>query len=343
MPFHPEQEHINEPVEGKNKNDTVEPLALLVHPQQPLSYLERLIQAEIPTLKHNGREKLPDIVFRAEADHEESKRKQEKKKEENNNHEHENVAAYSGLGHEGPKRKDANWVRWSGSTEVGDFIRDAARGREFALDIEGFDQEVRVAVPSFRDRTHYMRVQLRKMSRDINGMSKIKNECDELAHKGAHRLAQGGFAALGTWWGIVYYVTFHTEMGWDLVEPVTYLVGLTTIMGGYIWFLYISRDLSYKAAMNLTVSRRQNVLYQLRGFDQHKWEQVVHEANALRKEIKIIAAEYDADWDEAKDLGSDEVMEVLEEAEEEKKDSKKEGKDKAKEDTKKEAKSSEKD
>lgn len=166
-------------------------------------------------------------------------------------------------------------------------------------------------------------------------MSKIKSECDELAHKGAHRLAQGGFAALGTWWGIVYYVTFHTEMGWDLVEPVTYLVGLTTIMGGYIWFLYISRDLSYKAAMNLTVSRRQNVLYQLRGFDQHRWEQLVHEANALRKEIKIIAAEYDAEWDETKDLGGEEVKEVLEEAEEDKKDAK----DKAKEDTKKEAKS----
>jgi hypothetical protein len=96
----------------------------------------------------------------------------------------------------------------------------------------------------------------------------------------------------------------------DLVEPVTYLAGLTTIMGGYLWFLYISKDLSYKAAMNVTVSRRQDALYQARGFDLHKWEQLVQEANALRREIKVVAVEYDVDWDEAKEVG-DEVKEVL--------------------------------
>ncbi|KAH7148357.1 hypothetical protein EDB81DRAFT_946561 [Dactylonectria macrodidyma] len=305
MPFHPKQEHINEPVEGEDirKSDTVEPLALLVHPQQPLSYLERLIQAEIPPLRYNGREKLPDIVFRAEADQEESHQKHGKPDS--------NVASYSGLGREGKHRKHATWVRWSGSTEVGDFIRDAARGTEFAIDIEGQNQELRVAVPSFKDRTYYMRMHLKRMSREIDAMAKIKNECDNIAHKGAHRLAQGGFAALATWWGIVYYITFHTEMGWDLVEPVTYLAGLTTIMGGYLWFLFISRDLSYKAAMKVTVSKRQNALYQERGLDPSKWEQLVHDANAMRREIKMVAAEYDAEWDELKDLG-EEVKEVLE-------------------------------
>ncbi|KAM6516293.1 hypothetical protein FALCPG4_014482 [Fusarium falciforme] len=311
MPFHPEQEHVNRPVgeDVKDADDTVEPLALLVHPQQPLSYLERLIQAEIPPVHYKGREKLPDIVFRAEADQEEQHGKKDDKKNG------ANVASYSGLGHEGPSRKEANWVRWSGSTEVGDFIRDAARGREFAIDIEGYRKELRVAVPSFRDRTYYMRMRLRRMSRDIDTMAKVKNECDALAHQGAHRLAQGGFAALAGWWGVVYYVTFHTQWGWDLVEPVTYLAGLSTIMGGYLWFLYISKDLSYKAAMRVTVSKRQTALYQERGFNQQKWEQLVHEANTLRNEIKVVASEYDVDWDENKDLGGEEVKKVLEEEE----------------------------
>ncbi|GFP60141.1 calcium uniporter protein 5, mitochondrial [Trichoderma asperellum] len=308
IPFHPEQDTINESEDEnyKRKGERVEPLALLVHPQQPLSYLERLIQAEIPPLLVRGREKLPDIIFRAEADHQEFPgRSGERGKS--------NVASYSGLGREGPtKDKEANWVRWSGSTEVGDFIRDAARGREFAINIEGFHQELRVAVPSFKDRTYYMRLQLRRMSKDIDQMSKIKSECDLLAHKGAHRLAQGGFAALAGWWGVVYYVTFHTEFGWDLVEPITYLAGLATIMGGYLWFLFISRDLSYKAAMNITVSRRQHALYQERGFDPQKWEHLVHEANTLRREIKAAAVEYGYDWDEMKDLGGEEVKEILE-------------------------------
>ncbi|KAK7218274.1 hypothetical protein V2G26_006277 [Clonostachys chloroleuca] len=157
-----------------------------------------------------------------------------------------------------------------------------------------------------------MRMNLRRMSRRVDRMAKIKNECDQIAHRSAHRIAQGGFAALVGWWGVVYYVTFHTEMGWDLVEPITYLAGLTTIMGGYLWFLYISRDLSYKAAMNITVSRRQHALYQERGFDQQTWDQLIQEVNLLRREVRIVASEYGVEWDETKDLGGEEVKEVLE-------------------------------
>jgi calcium uniporter protein, mitochondrial len=342
MPFHPDQEHINEEDRlSKDRSDPaeqVEPLALLVHPQQPLSYLERLIQAEVPPVKVGDREKLPTVLFRAEADYEE-----ESGGKTDLNRPRDNVASYSGLGREGPERSEANWVRWSSSTEVGDFIRDAARGREFAIDIEGHDRELRVAVPSFKDRTYYMRMNLRNLSQEVDKMSKIKLECDNIAHRGAHRLAQGGFAALSGWWGIVYYVTFHTDAGWDLVEPVTYLAGLTTIMGGYLWFLYISKDLSYKAAMNITVSRRQNALYQERGFDQHRWEQLVHEANALRREIKFVAREYDQEWNETKDLGGEEVKAVLEREDDSRKDRRKKDRTEKKEDTKQAPKKEEKD
>ncbi|GKT66174.1 siderophore biosynthesis protein [Colletotrichum tofieldiae] len=308
LPFHAEQSRITQTPKNDDEREEIAPLALLVHPQQPLSYLERLLQAEIPPIDDGRRERIPKIYFRAEADHQETKpdRRSSQKQEGN-------VASYSGLGHEGPKRDrdDTNWVRWSSSTEVGDFIRDAARGREFSIGIEGYNQELRVAVPSFNDRTYYMRIRLRRMSRRVEELAKLKQECDYLAHRGAHRLAQGGFALLSGWWGVVYYVTFHTDFGWDLVEPVTYLAGLTTIMGGYLWFLYISKDLSYKAALNITVSKRQQALYQERGFDPSAWEALVHEANSLRREIRFVATEYDVDWDETKDLGGEEVQEVL--------------------------------
>lgn len=313
-------------------NDSIQPLALLIHPQQPLSYVERLIQAELPPVVEDGKEKIPNIYFRAEdsaaSENRPTTRKEARARDENADEksklQHEDrdtpqnphVASYSGLGHEAEDThsdKDKAWVRWSSSTEMGDFIRDAARGREFAIEVEGYNLEMRVSVPSFNDRTYYMRMRLRRMSRQIEELAGIKRECDEVAHRSAHRLAQGGFAALAGWWGVVYYVTFQTEWGWDLVEPVTYLVGLTTIMGGYLWFMYISRDLSYKAAMNVTVSKRQNALYETRGFDMHRWEQLVNEANGLRREIKTIAAEYDVDWDEMKDLSySKRVKKVLE-------------------------------
>jgi len=204
-------------------------------------------------------------------------------------------------------------VRWSSSTEIGDFIRDAARGKEFAVEIEGASKEIRVGVPSFNDRTHYLRVRLRKTSKRLENMAQVKKECDDLAHKGAQRLAMGGFGVLLSWWGTIYYLTFRTSYGWDTMEPVTYLVGLSTIMLGYLWFLWHNREVSYRAALNLTVSRRQNTLYASRGFDARKWENLIEEANALRKEIKTVAEEYDVEWDEKIDEGSEEVHNALKE------------------------------
>ncbi len=84
-------------------------------------------------------------------------------------------------------------------------------------------------------------------------------------------------------------------------------------MLGYLWFLYHNREVSYRAALNLTVSRRQNKLYHEKGFDARKWEILIEEANALRKEIKIVAEEYDVEWDEKADEGSEEVHDALKE------------------------------
>jgi hypothetical protein len=325
MPFGVDKDKSGKPLDrakGVSSSESIQPLALLVHPQQPLSYLERLIQAEVPPIINDGQEKPPNIYFRAEdtptarGESGDKDRKASASTSSGGKDRPAHVAPYSGLGREGPERDraESNWVRWSSSTEVGDFIRDAARGREFAIEVEGYGVEMRVGVPSFNDRTHYMRLRLRTMGRRIDGLTRIKQECDLLAHRGVYRLAKGGFALLSAWWGTVYYVTFHTEFGWDLVEPVTYLAGLMTIMGGYLWFLYISRDLSYKGAMNVTVSRRQHALYEARGFDLHKWEGLVQEANSMRNEIKKVAVEYDVDWDDTKDVG-EEVKEVLDKQE----------------------------
>ncbi|KAL8729819.1 MAG: hypothetical protein Q9181_004865 [Wetmoreana brouardii] len=362
----------------------IEPLALLVHPQQPLSYLERLIQSELPTIKTTrGEEKVPAVHFRAE-DSPQDEIMPPKKQPENEDEETDleeskfdgktertgklnrkrkttdvakeeqglgegSVESYSGLGREGPDsrdREDANFVRWSPSTEIGDFIRDAARGKEFAVEIEGAPEQIRIGVPSFNDRTHYLRQRLRKASSKIMDMARIKRECDMAAHKGAQRVAMGGAGLLVGYWYVVYRLTFETDLGWDTMEPVTvrsllgllpglltltieqYLVGLSTLICGYLWFLYHNREVSYRAALNLTISRRQTKLYQAKGFDLHRWEQLIEEGNALRKEIKQVAAEYDVEWDETADEKHEVVREAL------KKDRDKKEKAKGKEDEK---------
>lgn len=235
-------------------------MALLVHPQQPLSYLERLIQSELPSIRiARGEEKVPAVHFRAENSPQDEATPRdatadEEAHDEGIEHEgleetqidgkvektgklnggstnsavgrsaaKEGLGSFSGLGNEEPIIDGGNrkFVRWSSSTEIGDFIREAARGKEFAVEIEGAADEIRVSVPSFHDRTRYLRSRLRKTASQILTMAEVKKECDIAAHKGAQRVAIGGAGLLMGYWYIVYRLTFETELGWDTMEPVT--------------------------------------------------------------------------------------------------------------------------
>ena len=90
-------------------------------------------------------------------------------------------------------------------------------------------------------------------------------------------------------------------------------------MCGYLWFLYHNREVSYKSALNITISRQQTKLYAAKGFDLRKWESLIEEGNALRREVKAIAAEYDVDWDETRDELNENVTEALKQDRDEKK------------------------
>ncbi|KIW89169.1 uncharacterized protein Z519_10021 [Cladophialophora bantiana CBS 173.52] len=311
------------PLTTSDHNDdrkNIAPLALLVHPQQPLSYLERLIQAELPSVEtETGDKRLPVISFRAmEAEGDEIMPKNQTPEEEERDQQKSalgegGVQSYSGAGREGTGEDSGEFVRWSASTEIGDFIRDAARAKEFEVEIEGNPRTIKVAVPSFNDRTFYLRQRLRRISKKIADLAAIKHECDVAAHKSGQRIALGGCGVLIGYWYVVYRLTFETDLGWDVMEPVTYLVGMGSIIGGYMWFLYHNREVSYRSAMNLTISRRQSRLYELKGFDPQKWETLTEEANALRREIKAVASEYDVEWDERKDEHDEAVVKALRE------------------------------
>lgn len=104
-----------------------------------------------------------------------------------------------------------------------------------------------------------------------------------------------------------------------MMEPVTYLVGLTTVMGLYLFFLYNNREVSYRSVLNMSVSKRQMKQYQSRGFDIDRWEELMEGGKALRREISTIAEEYDEVWDESCDhVGGESVRSVLKDDKEKK-------------------------
>lgn len=208
-----------------SQSQGIEPLALLVHPTQPLSYLERLIQSELPLIKgKDGKEKIPDVYFRADDAAPEDEIVGDEGEDDSQISAQEGksdgtlgkpkttatplrggpgqggVETYSSAGRQASQKPDPReFVRWSSSTEIGDFIRDAARASQFAVEIEGASGQILVGVPSFNDRTHYLRIRLRQKTQKLDGLAKIKRECDRAAHKSAQRIAFGGFGVMASW------------------------------------------------------------------------------------------------------------------------------------------------
>ncbi|KAF7366798.1 Calcium uniporter protein 5, mitochondrial [Mycena sanguinolenta] len=235
------------------------PTVILLHPSQPLSHVSRLILASLAPAT-------PNISFRSSA-------------------------------------SSGQQVQWSDSTDVGDFIRDAARHAEFSICIsydassnsdtsEGSEVTLDVEVPTVADRTRFLRSRLDFVGAKLKGMEALKKECDREAHRGAQRMATAGFGLLFVYWAGVARLTFW-DFGWDVMEPITYLSGLSTVMAGYLWFLYQGREVSYSSILDRSISARRDTLYKARGFDIEHWMDLVTEGKRLRSEIRRISEDYE--------------------------------------------------
>jgi calcium uniporter protein, mitochondrial len=164
------------------------PTVFLLHPTQPLSHVSRLITASLSPAE-------PTIAFRS--------------------------TTRSG--------KD---FQWSDATDVADFVRDAAQATEFVIHIakgkarsvteatsqaavdEGASEaEIRVEVPTFADRTRFLRRRLEIIGEEMKSMEDLKQLCDREAHRSARRLALSGFGVLVCYWGAVARLTFW-DLGW---------------------------------------------------------------------------------------------------------------------------------
>jgi calcium uniporter protein, mitochondrial len=172
------------------------PTVFLLHPSQPLSHVSRLILASLAPA-------IPTITFRSTSS--------------------------------GPTGQA---FQWSHSTDVGDFIKDAARASRFSICISydssparsssshhadgttgkeespnADEQIIDVEVPTFTDRTRFLRKRLAVIQNKLGEMEGLKRECDREAHRGAKRMAMGGFGMLIVYWGAVARLTFW-DYGW---------------------------------------------------------------------------------------------------------------------------------
>ncbi|KAF7293067.1 MCU domain-containing protein [Mycena indigotica] len=263
------------------KEHTLPPTVLLLHPAQPLSHIARLIQASEPFARANPP---PSVSFRSG----------------HGSHRHRPI----------PRNQ---LLRWSDSTDVGDFIRDAARAAHFSVHITYDDAEsngviLDVQVPTAADRTRFLRRRLAHAEAELAEMEKLKRTCDAEAHRGARRMATAGFGMLVVYWGVVARLTFW-DYGWDIMEPITYLSGLSTVICGYLWFLYQGREVSYSSVLDTSISTRRQTLYKAHGLDIERWSELRAEARALRRDIGRIEEDYEPHEEEDEEAEEDDKKE----------------------------------
>lgn len=95
------------------------------------------------------------------------------------------------------------------------------------------------------------------------------------------------------------------------MEPTTYLIGLLSLMCGYGWVLHNNREVSYRAVLNETTSRRQQRLYNQHGLDVDQYQELIQQAKGLRRTIKLIASEYDLSWNQSETRAGQTTVEAL--------------------------------
>lgn len=232
-----------------NNNEYV---VLLVNPKNPLSALSKLIQAELPPLAFDP-SKAPRVTFKAP--------------------EHTSIGGGS--------------TRWGSSVEVGDFLKDAARAKEFVIEIEGAG-DITISVPSFSERSQSCRDQLRKTTQETNSMGKLRDECDRALRNRMNIVVVG----MVGWLVVVYSFMLNTGFLWS-VGPNVVSAGLWTMVASWLYFGTFEQT---------KIENRQQRLYESRGFNQEQLVKLVEAGRVLRKEILDIAEQYGEKWDESRDL-----------------------------------------
>lgn len=82
--------------------------------------------------------------------------------------------------------------QWAQATELGDFVQEAAKDRKFVIAIKEHESQepklLKIRVPSFEERTQFLRQRLVEVTKEMQSLLDIKSECDVRIHRVWHSI-----------------------------------------------------------------------------------------------------------------------------------------------------------
>jgi len=125
--------------------------------------------------------------------------------------------------------------------------------------------------------------ELKKLNEEYDQMREKVVLAERKAARRANQLLYGGFIVLIA--QLAVFVRFtYVEFSWDVMEPISYFVGLVNVIMGYMYFMYTQRDFSFGTWQNQMMQSAMDRQLKTGKFDVTKYEQM---ARKLRRRNMI--------------------------------------------------------
>lgn len=121
---------------------------------------------------------------------------------------------------------------------------------------------------------------LARVEEQIKGLDAEKFKYDSVARKHANRAMFALFAYLLVQFGVLADMVW-IDFNWDIMEPITYFVTLTTLIGGFSFFIRSKSDYTYPALAQRLANSKIRKLYIANRFNYQAWNTLDQERTNL--------------------------------------------------------------
>lgn len=121
---------------------------------------------------------------------------------------------------------------------------------------------------------------LARVEQEIAKLDKEKHVYDEIARKHAKKVMYALFAYMLVQFGVLADMVW-IDFNWDIMEPITYFVTLTTLIGGFTFFIRSKTDYTYPALAQRIANSKLRKLYIANRFNYQAWSSLDQERSAL--------------------------------------------------------------
>ena len=125
--------------------------------------------------------------------------------------------------------------------------------------------------------------ELKKLNEEYDQMREKVVLAEKRAQRRANQLLYGGLVVLSA--QLAMFIRFtYVEFSWDVMEPISYFVGLANVIMGYIYFMFTQRDFSFGTWQSQMMQNAMNRQLKTGKFDVDKYEQM---ARKLRRRYMV--------------------------------------------------------